>query len=176
MPLIVDAHTHLGLEEFIVKPISEEKRKKPAFRDPMENRLQSLLARMDANGISRAIAFPYPLEEVDAIQANTHVIGAYRSYPDRIIPFALIGDDVEYWLRLGARGFKQHAILQSPERFDLPRAWRAMAEANVPLIVHLLSRGAPPSVTDQIRAILNAAPRLKVIVAHMGRKTPNTSV
>ncbi len=59
MPLIVDAHTHPGPEEFIVKPISEERRKKPAFRDPMENRLENLLARMDANGVDKAIAFPY---------------------------------------------------------------------------------------------------------------------
>ncbi len=51
----------------------------------------------------------------------------------------------------------------------------AMAEANVPLIVHRLSREAP-SVPDQIRAILNAATHLKVIIAHMGRRTPVTSV
>ncbi len=173
--MIIDGHTHLGLERFVVKPISEEKRKKPAFRDPQENRIENLIRRMDANGVSQAVAFPYPLEEVDAVLANTYVLEAYRAYPERIIPFALVGDDVERWVKEGARGFKQHAILQSPERFDLPRAYRIIAQAKVPLLIHARAREDSPSVADQVHWILKCAPDLRVIVAHMGRNTPNTS-
>jgi predicted TIM-barrel fold metal-dependent hydrolase len=175
MSLIVDAHTHLGLEAFIVRPIPNDKRRRPAFRDPMENRIENLIARMDANGVSRAVAFGYPLEEVDATLANSYVLEAQRAYPDRIYPFALVGDDVERWLQQGARGFKQHAILQHPERFDLARAYRTMADAGVPLVIHAWSRPGYPTVPDQVRAILRVAPTLKVIVAHMGRGAPNTS-
>ncbi len=175
MTQVIDAHTHLGLERFIVRPISEEKRQRPAFRDRTENRVDQLLERMDANGVDRAVAFPYPLEEVDPVQANTYVLQAARRFPERLIPFALVGDDVEHWLKQGARGFKQHAILQSPERFDLTRAYRCMAEAQTPLIIHAISRETPPTVADQVRAILASAPTLQVIVAHMGRRTPNTS-
>jgi len=172
---IVDAHTHLGLESFIVRLVSEEKRKKPAFRDSMENRIERLIERMDANGVAQAVAFPFPLEEIDAARANAYVIEAHGAFPHRIHPFALIGDDVEHWLGQGARGFKQHAILQNPDRFDLGRAYRAMAEAQAPLIIHPRSQPGFPSVVDQIRRILGVAPTLKVIVAHMGRRTPNTS-
>jgi uncharacterized protein len=174
MPILFDAHTHLGLAEFVVKPISEEKRKRPAFRDPMENRLVALIPRMDAHGIAKAVAFPYPLEEVDPVLANTYVLDAYRVHPKRIIPFALIGDDVERWLAEGAKGFKQHAILQTPERFDLATAYRRIAAAHVPLIIHARSV-TPELVTTQIIEILKSAPDLQVIVAHMGRHTPNTS-
>lgn len=172
--VIIDAHTHLGLESFVVRPISEEKRKRPAFRDSMENRLERLIAQMDANGVAQAVAFPFPLEEIDAARANTYVLEAHRAFPDRIVPFALVGDDVEQWLEHGARGFKQHAILQNPDRFDLRRAYRAMAEADVPLIIHARWHPEGPGVADQIRTILEAAPTLRVIVAHMGRRTPNT--
>ncbi|MCL5951573.1 MAG: amidohydrolase [Chloroflexi bacterium] len=174
MTRIIDAHTHLGLETFVVKPIPTEKRKRPAFRDPLEHRVENLLRRMDTNGVSRAVAFPYPLEEVDPVLVNTYVLDACHAYPDRIIPFALIGDDVDQWLEQGAKGFKQHAILQTPERFNLPRAYRRMAAAQTPLIIHARSL-APEQVTQQIREILNSAPDLRVIVAHMGRHTPNTS-
>lgn len=172
--MIVDGHTHLGLERFIVRPISEEKRKKPAFRDTMENDVASLLARMDANGVDRAVAFPFPLEEVDASLANAYVLEAAQAHPDRIIPFVLIGDDVERWIKAGAKGLKQHAILQSPERFDLPRAYGIAADAGVPLIIHArLNDG--PSLASQINDIRKAAPMLTVIVAHMGRRAPNTA-
>ncbi len=174
MSPIVDAHTHLGLAEFVVKPISEEKRKRPAFRDPMENRIEDLLSRMDADGVSKAVAFPYPLEEVDAVLANTYVFEASRAHPDRIVPFALVGDDVERWLALGARGFKQHDILQAPERFDLARAYRLIAAEKVPLLVHLRSRD-PLEVTTRVKSILGAALDLRIILGHMGRHTPNTA-
>jgi predicted TIM-barrel fold metal-dependent hydrolase len=140
----------------------------------MENRVENLIRRMDANGVSRAVAFPYPLEEVDPVLANRFVLEAYHAHPDRIIPFALIGNDVDDWLALGARGFKQHAILQAPERFDLARAYRRIAEAGRPLIIHARSL-TPQHVTDKINEILGLAPDLRVIVAHMGRHTPNTT-
>lgn len=172
--MIIDAHTHLGLERFIVKPISAEKRAKPAFKDKIEATVEMLIARMDANGVTRSVAFPHPLEEVDADAANRYVMDAHRAHPDRIIPFALIGDNVEYWLAQGAKGFKQHEILQAPERFDLPRAYRTMADANAPLIIHARSP-RPGMVVDTVRNILQSAPSLRVIIAHMGRHTPNTS-
>ncbi len=169
---IVDAHTHLGLEAFIVKPIPEEKRKLPGFRDRMENRVDALIARMDANGVCCAVAFPFPLEEVDPVAANTYVLDAYRAHPDRIIPFSLMGDDTDHWLRRGAKGFKQH-ILQSPQRFDRARAYREMARAGVPLVAHL-SRTTGKSIPEQVKEIRRHASELKVIVAHMGRSVPNT--
>lgn len=172
--MIIDAHTHIGLKSFVVKPISEEKLKRPAFRDPMENSIENLIARMDANHVARAVTFAYPLEEVDAVMANEYVFAAHRAHPDRIIPFALIGDDVERWVNAGACGFKEQDILQAPERFDLKRAYAMVAETGKPLLLHGRSR-TPGEVSDKIKKMLRDAPQLKVIVAHMGRHTPNTT-
>jgi len=174
IPCIIDAHTHLGLESFIVRPIPKEKLKRPAFQDRMELRVEDLVDRMDRNDVAQAVAFPFPLEEIDADAGNRYVLEAAKAHPDRIIPFALIEEEIEPWLAFGARGFKQHAGLQSPERFDLTTAYRTMAEAGVPLIIHLQGAIHGTHPIDQVKAILRVAPTLKVIVAHMARAVPNT--
>jgi len=94
-------------------------------------------------------------------------------FPERIIPFALVGDDVETWVARGAWGFKEQDILQTPERFNLPRAYRAIAGAGLPLLLHARSR-TPTMVADRVKQILRDAPTLRLIVAHLGRNTPNT--
>lgn len=174
MPSMLDSHTHIGLSDFLAEPIAPERLSRPALRDPLENRVEDLIARMDAHGIARAIAFGYPIKEIDRVRANEYVLDAARRYPGRIIPFMLVGDDVPEWLARGARGFKQQNILYAPERFDLPRAYRQIAEAGVPMLIHFRA-GGELSVAEQARAILRGAPGLKLIVAHMGRHTPNTS-
>lgn len=170
---VIDSHTHIGLESFLAEPISEEKRKRPAFQDRMFNSIETLIDRMDANGVDAAVAFGFPLKEIDRIQANDYVLAAHRAYPKRIIPFALVGDDTEHWLKQGTLGFKQQNILYEPERFDVIRAYRVMADAGVPMLIHFRA-GEGYSVPDQAKAILRQVPRLKLIVAHMGRNTPNT--
>ncbi|MBN1967507.1 MAG: amidohydrolase [Anaerolineae bacterium] len=174
MPDIIDSHTHIGLEAFLAEPIPAEKRSRPAFRDPMCQSIEDLIERMDTNGVRRAIAFGFPLKEIDRVRANAYVLTAYQTYPDRIIPFMLVGDDTDYWLTRGACGFKQQNILYAPERFNLMRAYHVMAEAGVPMLIHFRA-GPGYSVPQQVRAILAEVPRLKLIVAHMGRHTPNTS-
>ncbi len=173
MVTVIDSHTHIGLETFLAEPIPAEKLKRPAFQDRMSNSVEALIARMDANGVNKAITFGFPLKEIDRVQANDYVLSAHQTYPDRIIPFALVGDDVDYWLRRGARGFKQQNILYAPERFDLIRAYRTMAEAGAPMFIHFRA-GNSFSVPEQAKTILRQVPGLKLIVAHMGRHTPNT--
>jgi hypothetical protein len=168
---IVDAHTHLGLQRFLVKPIPAEKRSKPAFKDRLENRWEALIDAMDRNGVQQAVSFPYPMAEVDSDLANGYVFEAWERYPDRIIPFALVGDDAVQWIARGARGFKQHFLLE-PQRFELETIYPIIAEAGLPLIAHLETR----AIVRGVEAILALAPTLKVIVAHMGRCEPNTGL
>lgn len=166
---VIDAHTHLGLASFIVRPIPENKRSKPAFKDRLENTVEALVLAMDRDGVERAVAFPYPMVEVDADQANAYVFEAAASYPDRIIPFALLDDEPGRWIAQGARGFKQHFLLE-PARFDLATAYRLIAASGLPLIAHLDTGAA----VAQAESILALAPDLRLIIAHMGRCEPNT--
>lgn len=171
---IIDCHVHIGLETFLAEPIPPEKLARPAFQDRMANSVANQLARMDANGVDTAIVFGFPLKEVDRVIANEYVLDAARQYPDRFIPFMLVGDDTEHWLARGAAGFKQQNILYAPERFDLMSAYATMAEAGAPMLIHFRA-GAGYDVTEQATAILRRVPTLKLIVAHMGRNTPNSA-
>lgn len=171
---ILDAHVHLGLERFVTGPVSAQAASRPAFRDRMERTIDQQIRSMDEHGVSQAIAFPFPLEAVDRIAANRYVLEAAARFPERIVPFMLVGDDTERWLAQGARGFKQQDILYAPERFDLHRAYAIMAEARVPMLIHF--RHLPGTTLGrQVRAILDRTPTLKIIVAHLGRKAPNTA-
>ena len=171
---IIDSHVHIGLASALARPIPPEKLARPAFRDQMANSVENQLLRMDANGVDTAVVFGFPLEEVDRIAANDYVLEAARQYPSRLIPFMLVGDDTEYWLERGAKGFKQQNILYAPERFDLLRAYAVMAEAGVPMLIHFRA-GPGFDVTTQATAILDRVPTLTLIVAHMGRHTPNSA-
>ncbi|MCC6616136.1 MAG: amidohydrolase [Anaerolineae bacterium] len=157
----------------LAKPIPPEKLARPAFQDRMENSIENQLAQMDAKGVDTAIVFGFPLEEIDRVKANEYVLQAARDYPGRFVPFMLVGDDTEFWLGRGAKGFKQQNILYASERFDLMRAYAIMAEAGVPMLIHFRA-GKGYSVTEQAKAIFERVPRLKLIIAHMGRNTPNT--
>jgi predicted TIM-barrel fold metal-dependent hydrolase len=169
---IIDCHVHIGLESFITAEIPAVKRARPAFQDRMENRVERQLELMDAKGIARAVVFGFPLEEIDRVAANEYVLDAASRYPDRFLPFMLVGDDTEHWLEKGARGFKQQDILYAPERFDLIRAYSVMAEAGVPMLIHFRHR-PDASVAQQARRVIEQVPALKLIVAHMGRRIPN---
>ena len=168
-PTVIDAHTHLGLESFIVKKIPEWKLKKPAFQVKMENTPGDLISSMDKYGISRSVTYPFPLEEVDSVPANTYVLDKCREHSDRLIPFSLLDDEPQRWIEQGSRGFKQHFLL-APERFNAADVYKTIADSGLPLIAHFTTGRA----VEEARTILEAAPGIKLIVAHMGRQVPDT--
>ena len=167
--MIIDGHTHLGLESFIVKVIPDWKLRKPAFQVKMENTPENLIPSMDRAGVNRSVVFPFPLEEVDSVQANSYVLEQSREYPDRFIPFALLDSEPERWIDEGCFGFKQHFLL-APERFDPKQIYRTIEHSKRPLVAHFSTGRA----LEQARTILKIAPGLKLVIAHMGRQVPNT--
>lgn len=167
--MIIDAHTHLGLESFIVRKIPDWKLKKPAFQVKMENKIDVLIKTMDKSCIDKSVVFPFPLEEVDSALANEYVLSNALKFPTRIIPFALLDHEPERWIKSGARGFKQHFLL-APERFNYSEVYSVMERYRVPLIAHFSTGRA----LEEAMSILKFAPELKLIIAHMGRQVPNT--
>lgn len=166
---IIDAHTHIGLTDFIVRPIPAEKLKKPAFQDRMSQTRDELLASLDLNGFEKAVVFPFPLAEADAELANAYVLDAWKNHRDRIIPFALVDDEPLKWAGLGFRGFKQHFLLE-PERFDSGRIYAEIASTGLPLMAHFPTY----QIVENAERILAAAPGITLIIAHMGRCGPFT--
>lgn len=166
---VIDAHTHIGLTEFIVRPISPEKLLKPAFQDKMSQTTDEFLKSLRLNGVDKAVVFPFPLAEADAEKANSYVLEAWKSHRDRIIPFALVDDEPLKWAGLGFRGFKQHFLLE-PERFDSKRIYREIAATGLPLMAHFPTR----AIVENAERILALSPNINLIIAHMGRCEPFT--
>jgi predicted TIM-barrel fold metal-dependent hydrolase len=115
------------------------------------------------------VVFPFPLAEVDPDLANGYVMQAWRRYPDRIIPFALLDDRPEHWIDQGFRGFKQHFLLE-PERFRLERIYPVIADAGLPLMAHFPTF----RIVECALQVLGHAPGIKLIIAHFGRCKPDT--
>lgn len=170
----VDFHTHIGLKSFLARSIPAEKLVKPAFRDSLENTYQTLIAHMEQNSLHQAVIFAFPLAEIDPQRSNAYVLEAAYTYPERLIPFALVGNDADHWLKRGIKGFKQHNILQDLKQINLKHVYNTIAEAGVPLLVHLRSSQEREAIMDAMQ-ILSYAPQLKMIIAHMGRGTPNSA-
>ena len=84
----------------------------------------------------------YPLEEVDATLANEYVLNAHRAFPERIIPFALVGDDVETWVARVTRGL----VLALKER-EFITAARVVGASNWRIMLkHILPNSLSPII------------------------------
>lgn len=156
---VIDAHVHLGLNEFCA---DETKR----FKYDLENRFEEYVKYMEANGIDKAGVLPMPSGDYDSVLSNGYLIEAARAYPDKFIPFCRM--DKFLWENIVFNGFcgaKFHMVYERHSAERLESYYKILEYYGAPLIVHAKFADKP----KQIRDVLNIAPNLKVIVAHMGR-------
>jgi uncharacterized protein len=154
---VIDAHTHLGLDE-----------------DGRSLTLEQLLAQLDAASARRACVFPLhdPERRPAYTVPNDRVLGCAAESDDRLIPFCRLdpADDPigegERCLAAGARGIKLHPRAQDFV-FDGPdmRAIFALADsARVPVLIHA-GRGLPP-LADGLADLALSYPEVVLILAH----------
>lgn len=102
---------------------------------------------------------------------NAPTFDAARQHPGRFIPFAFLNpvlgeealDELDRRLGDGARGVKLHPWCHD---YRLPAALpilRRCEGAGLPVLVHL-----GPGPSSDVAAVLDACPRLKLVVAHAG--------
>ena len=154
---VIDAHTHLGLDE-----------------DGRSLTLEQLLAQLDAAGAHRACVFPLhdPERHPAYTVPNDRVLGWAADSDQRLVPFCRLdpADDPiregERCLSAGARGIKLHPRAQDFV-FDGPdmRAIFALADsARVPILIHA-GRGLPP-LADGLADLALSYPEVVLILAH----------
>ena len=133
---VIDAHTHLGLDE-----------------DGRSLTLEQLLSQLDAAGARRACVFPlHDPERTPSYRVpNDRVLSWAAESEGRLTPFCRLDPaedplaEAERCLAAGARGIKLHPRAQS-FNFDGPEMEEvfALAEAAaVPILIHA-GRGLPP--------------------------------
>lgn len=154
---VIDAHTHLGLDE-----------------DGRSLTLEQLLAQLDDAGARRACVFPLhdPERRPAYSLPNDRVIAWATESEGRLTPFCRLDpaeDPVvegERCLSAGARGIKLHPRAQDFV-FDGPemRSIFALAEdARAPILIHA-GRGLPP-LADGLADLAMSHPDVVLILAH----------
>jgi uncharacterized protein len=154
---VIDAHTHLGLDE-----------------DGRSLTLEQLLSQLDAADARRACVFPLhdPERHPSYRLPNDRVLAWSRESEDRLVPFCRLDpaedplDEAERCLAAGARGIKLHPRAQEFV-FDGPEMASVFAlaeEASVPILIHA-GRGLPP-LAEGLAELALTHPEAVLILAH----------
>jgi predicted TIM-barrel fold metal-dependent hydrolase len=154
---VIDAHTHLGLDE-----------------DGRSLTLEQLLEQLDAAEARRACVFPLhdPERHPSYRLPNDRVLAWAGESGDRLVPFCRLDpaeaprQEAERCLAAGARGIKLHPRAQAFV-FDGPEMKSVFAlaeEAAVPILIHA-GRGLPP-LADGLADVALSHPGAVLILAH----------
>jgi hypothetical protein len=154
---VIDAHTHLGLDE-----------------DGRSLTLEELLAQLDAAEARRACVFPLhdPERRPGYSVPNDRVLAWAGESEGRLTPFARLDPfegplpEAERMLNAGARGIKLHPRAQdfTFEGGELDGVFKLCEEAGFPVLIHA-GRGLPP-LADGLADLALRYPGTPVILAH----------
>ncbi len=154
---VIDAHTHLGLDE-----------------DGRSLTLEQLLSQLDAADARRACVFPLhdPERHPSYSLPNDRVLAWAGESDDRLVPFCRLDpaeaplQEAERCLSAGARGIKLHPRAQAFV-FDgepMDGVFALAEEAKVPILIHA-GRGLPP-LADGLADLALRHPGAVLILAH----------
>jgi predicted TIM-barrel fold metal-dependent hydrolase len=154
---VIDAHTHLGLDE-----------------DGRSLTLPQLLSQLDQADARRACVFPLhdPERQPAYSVPNDRVLACARESEGRLIPFCRLDPaedplaESERCLAAGARGIKLHPRAQDFQ-FDseeLDGVFTQAEAAGVPILIHA-GRGLPPLAEGLVDLALRH-PQTVLILAH----------
>jgi predicted TIM-barrel fold metal-dependent hydrolase len=181
LPGIVDVHTH-----FMPKPVMDKVwqyfddagplvgRPWPvAYRTDEQQRLQTLRGF----GVRAFTSLVYPHKPQMAAWLNEWAAAFAATTPDclqtaTLYPELGVEDYVSRAVDDGARVFKAHVQVGGYDPTDplLDKAWGAIEDAAVPVVIHCGSGPAPGEHTgpEPVAVLLKRHPRLRLVIAHMG--------
>lgn len=173
---IIDTHAHIYPEKIAAKAAASIGK----FYDipmQMDGTLAMLLQEGEKAGISRFL-----VQSVAVTWERVHAINAFiarevAAHPVQLVGFGSMHPDhpdmekeLDELMSLGLRGVKlhpdfQHFCLDDPQAI---RLFEAMAERNLPLLVHTGDVRYPYSEPERMARALDHVPNLRAICAHLG--------
>jgi predicted TIM-barrel fold metal-dependent hydrolase len=155
---VIDAHTHLGLDE-----------------DGRSLTLEQLLAQLDAAQARRACVFPlHDPERAPAYSLpNDRVLRWAGESDGRLVPFARLDPaegplaEAERSVSAGAKGIKLHPRAQGfvfDGHREMDEVWALAESEKVPILIHA-GRGLPP-LADGLADLAMRHPGTTLILAH----------
>jgi len=199
--MIIDAHAHIfpsvnglngagptlgrGLGRFTIGP-QPPQQLLPPLSTHLEHTPEMLIAHMDWAGVDQAVLLQGPFYG----ECNSYVAAAAARYPDRLLAAAYfdpwaehsqqtfeqtLSDPVFRAVKLecsvatGLFGFHPAASLDAPE---LAWLWDELERRRLVLTLDLGAIGSRSYQTAAVRAIAEAHPSLRVVIAHLGQPRP----
>jgi hypothetical protein len=154
---VIDAHTHLGLDE-----------------DGRSLNLEQLLSQLDAARAQRACVFPLhdPDRHPSYRLPNDRVLAWAGESDGRLVPFSRLDpaedplDEAERCLAAGAKGIKLHPRAQGFvfDGGEMDDVFALAEDAGVPILIHA-GRGLPP-LADGLADLALRHPGAVLILAH----------
>ena len=154
---VIDAHTHLGLDE-----------------DGRSLNLEQLLSQLDAARAQRACVFPLhdPDRHPSYRLPNDRVLAWAGESDGRLVPFSRLDpaedplDEAERCLAAGAKGIKLHPRAQGFvfDGGEMDAVFALAEDAGVPILIHA-GRGLPP-LADGLADLALRHPGAVLILAH----------
>jgi uncharacterized protein len=154
---VIDAHTHLGLDE-----------------DGRSLTVEQLLEQLDRAGACRACVFPLhdPERKPSYSLPNDRVLAWAAESEGRLVPFARLDPaeaplaEAERCLAAGARGIKLHPRAQGFvfDGGEIEQVFKLAEDAAVPILIHA-GRGLPP-LADGLADLALRYPGAVLILAH----------
>jgi predicted TIM-barrel fold metal-dependent hydrolase len=197
--MIVDAHAHIFLEMrglIAAGPTrglgygriaigDEEVQFLPPLGEKTAHTAEMLLAHMDWAGVDKAVLLQGPFYG----ECNGYVLEAVSRYPDRFIGAAYFDpwapDSRQAFEAIGASSFRAVKLecseatglcgLHPEARLDTPGIawlWDELERQRLVLVLDLGAVGSRSYQTGAVRAIAEAHPDLKIVIAHLAQPTP----
>lgn len=153
--------------------MDDRNKKLPGYQGPFENTWERFSREAQKKSIYKALVFPFTFEEINLSKANEYILEAYEKNQELIIPFFLISE------HLPLEGIDTSIVHGIKEHFYLTRNKDVQAYFRIyDFLEHkglfLLSHPHMDERVSRIKLIKKNFPRLKIILAHAGRKWPFT--
>ncbi len=173
---IIDTHAHIYPDKIALKAA---KSIGDFYEIPMslDGTVSRLLEQGKAAGISRFLVHSVAVTWERAHAINDFLAKEVASHPAEFIGFGTIHPDhpeveqeLDRILSLGLRGVKLHPDFQHfcLDDANAIRLFEAMAERNLPLLVHTGDKRYPYSEPQRMARALDRVPGLTAICAHLG--------
>lgn len=157
--MIIDSHIHLGLNSFC-------KQNSKQLEYELENKVDDLILFMDKHNIDKSVVLPIPGNDYDSMKSNDYLSDASKKYPNRFYPFCKLDNNLSINLICNNfYGAKFHMVYEKYSNKTLEKYYKELEYYGFPLMIHAKFANK----INQIHNILSIAPKLNIIVTHLGR-------
>lgn len=155
---IIDSHVHIGLNDFC----TEEARTLPY---DLENNYEEYLSIMKMVEIEKACILPIPDAGYDIALSHDYLKEAALRGNGKLLPICRLDNSLSENIHGAFSGAKLHKVYENISKAALVEYIKILEYYERPLIIH----AAYKDKVKQIKELLNIAPELVIVLAHMGR-------